>query len=244
LTVYANELIINQFLPVILNIRTRPEYDARYDNEIRALQRDIDPQRIHHSSSSHAAPPPSHPQPPPPTIGQGQNNIFGAIMSGGGGGNQVLVAPPQMMDQPPPGSQSGHPGGYPGPNGPPQSVPQSGGSSAQSPYLNGSGPAPLTQQQHGPKRQRMEDGPPPNMGLPPNSQQPPSSLYSSNGMPPQGPTGQQSLSQSGYMNVGQSSKPVSKMSKVNNIRIYISLQNILLYPTNFLLYDCFRNYYL
>ncbi|CAB4476076.1 unnamed protein product [Rhizophagus irregularis] len=195
---------------------TQKNMKVQYDNEIRALQRDMDPQRIHHSSSSHAAPPPSHPQPPPPTIGQGQNNIFGAIMSGGGGGNQVLVAPPQMMDQPPPGGQSGHPGGYPGPNGPPQSVPQSGGSSAQSPYLNGSGPAPLSQQQHGPKRQRMEDGPPQNMGLPPNSQQPPSSLYNSNGMPSQGPPGQQSLSQGGYMNVGQSSKPVSKMPKPMN----------------------------
>ncbi|PKC13989.1 hypothetical protein RhiirA5_350947, partial [Rhizophagus irregularis] len=52
------------------------------------------------------------------------------------------------------------------------------------------------------------------MGLPPNSQQPPSSLYNSNGMPPQGPPGQQSLSQGGYMNVGQSSKPVSKMPKI------------------------------
>ncbi|CAB4429467.1 unnamed protein product [Rhizophagus irregularis] len=122
-------------------------------------ERDMDPQRIHHSSSSHAAPPPHIPN-HTANYRSGQNNIFGAIMSGG---------------------QSGHPGGYPGPNGPPQSVPQSGGSSAQSPYLNGSGPAPLSQQQHGPKRQRMEDGPPQNMGLPPNSQQPPSSLYNSNG---------------------------------------------------------------
>jgi len=132
----------------------------------------------------------------------------------GGGGAQVLVAPPQMpIDQPPSGGQPSHPG-YPGPGGPPPSVPQSGGSSGQSPYLNG-GPAPLTQPQHGPKRQRMEDGvPPPNgpMGIPPNSQQPPSSLYS-NGMPQQGPPGQQS--QGGYMaNVGQSSKPVNKMPKI------------------------------
>uniref|UniRef100_A0A1D1YKA0 General transcriptional corepressor tupA n=2 Tax=Anthurium amnicola TaxID=1678845 RepID=A0A1D1YKA0_9ARAE len=197
-----------------MKAQNRPEYGARYDNELRALQRDIDQQRIHpHPSSSHAQPPPSHPQPPPPTIGQGQSNIFGAIMSGGGGGNQVLVAPPQMsIDQPPPGGQPGHP--YPGPNGPPQNVPQSGGSSSQSPYLNGAGPAPLSQPQHGPKRQRMEDGPPPNgpMGLP-NSQQAPSSMYNSNGMPPQGPPGQQS--QGSYMNVGGSKPgPVSKMPKI------------------------------
>src|SRR6266542_895053 len=147
---------------MILITRNPPECGGRYDGEIRALQREIEQQRLHShpSTSSHAQPPPSHPQPPPPTIGQGQSNIFGAIMSGGGGG-QVLVAPPQMSidpsQQPPPGGQS-HPGAYPGPNGPPQSVSQSGGSSAPSPYLNG-GPPPLSQP-HGPKRQRMEDGPP------------------------------------------------------------------------------------
>jgi len=198
-----------------MKAQNRPEHGGRYDNELRALQRDMEQQRLHpHPSSSHAQPPPSHPQPPPPTIGQGQSNIFGAIMSGGGGG-QVLVAPPQMSIDQPPSGQAGHPG-YPGPGGPPQSVPQSGGSSGQSPYLNG-GPAPLTQPPHGPKRPRMDDGvPPPNgpMGIPPNSQQPPSSLYS-NGMP-QGPPGQQS--QGGYMaNVGQSSKPVNKMPKPMNL---------------------------
>ncbi|CAG8492194.1 14791_t:CDS:10 [Funneliformis mosseae] len=202
---------------------TQKNIKAQYDSDIRALQREMEQQRLHsHPSSSSHSQPPSHPQPPPPTIGQGQSNIFGAIMSGGGGGQQVLVAPPQMSidpsQQPPPGGQ-GHPGAYPGPGGPPQSVSQSGGSSAPSPYLNGGGPPPPLSQQHANKRQRMEESGPPSgpqgpMGLPPNSQQAPSGLYGSNGIPP-GPTSQQSLNQGGYItNVGQSSKPVNKMPKM------------------------------
>lgn len=183
----------------------------------------------HPSSSAHPQPPqPPHPQPTPPNIGQGQNNLFGTIMSGNGG-PQGLVAPPQMSLDPtqqPPTNQT-HPVAYTGPGGPPQSVPQSGGGgTAQSSYLNGGGPpSQLTQSQHAPKRQRLDDVPPPGppqggpLGIPGNAQQTPAGMYGSNGIQ-QSQNSQQAPTLGQGYNMVQNNKPGGKMSKVSKKKNY------------------------
>ncbi|CAJ0831658.1 1790_t:CDS:10 [Entrophospora sp. SA101] len=191
---------------------TQKNIKAQYDDNLRGLQRDLDTQRLHShpSTSSHPQPSqPSHPQPPPPNIGQGPNNLFGGIMSGAQG-----LAPPQIQAGPPPP--------------PPQNISQGAGNPAPSPYLNGSGPSPLSQQsQHSSKRQRIEDGggppgPPNPLGMPVNNQQPPSGIYSNNGLPPPPPPppqpGQPPMNQQSYgmQGVGQS-KPGNKMPKSVNL---------------------------
>ncbi|CAG8598281.1 16238_t:CDS:10, partial [Acaulospora colombiana] len=153
----------------------------QYDVDIRNLQREIEQQR---------------------------SNLFGTIISGNGGPQSL--APPQMsLDPAQPPNQPGHP--YPGPGGPPQSVPQSGGSSAQSPYLNGGGPPGQVSQPHTTKRPRLEDGAPPSlqvpMGIPANTQSP-AGLYGGNVVPLSQP-GQQ-----GPLNTGYNMPPVGQSNKL------------------------------